>query len=110
MDFLKLQVGEANKVPKLDMVHVIRLPSFEGWWRTKVIGRYGVHFAWLCGYGDEEPMRNPNTLTITASVYRGSIRVTHKVAMLHGVNTLLVRNNVNCCITAGKLRDELVNG
>ena len=29
-----------------------------------------------------------------------------QVAMLHGVNTLLVRNNVNCCITAGKLRDE----
>ena len=36
VDFLKLQVGEANKVPKFDMVSVIRLPSFEGWLRTKV--------------------------------------------------------------------------
>ena len=33
--------------------------------------------------------------------------VNQKVAMLHSVNTLLVCNNVNCCITAGKLWDEL---
>ena len=38
---------------------------------------------------------------------RSKHSVNQKVAMLHGVNTLLVRNNVNCCITAGKLWDEL---
>ena len=36
VDFLKLQVGEVNKLPKFDMVHAIWLPSFEGWLRTKV--------------------------------------------------------------------------
>ena len=32
--------------------------------------------------------------------------VNQKVALLHGVKTLLVHNNVVCCITAGKLWDE----
>ena len=31
--------------------------------------------------------------------------VNQQVAMLHGVDTLLVRNNVNYSITAGNLRD-----
>ena len=30
---------------------------------------------------------------------RSKHRVNQKVAMLHGVNALLVRNNVKCCIT-----------
>ena len=71
VDFLKLQVGEANKVPKFDMVHVIRLPSFEGWLRTKVIGRWCplcLALRVLRSMLMRNPW-NPNTLTITASVY-----------------------------------------
>ena len=55
--------------------------------------------------GDEEPMESQH-----ADHNRIRVRLKHcmnqQVAMLHGVHTLLVRNNVNCCITAGKLRDQ----
>ena len=47
-----------------------------------------------------------DALTVATGGGRSRHCVNQQVAMLHGVNTLLVRNNVNCCITAGKLRDE----
>ena len=60
----------------------------------------------FCGYADEEPMESQHADHNRICV-RSKHCVNQQVAMLHGANTLLVRNNVNCCITAGKLRDEL---
>ena len=54
---------------------------------------------------DEEPMESQHADHNRIRVQSRHC-VNQQVAMLHGVNTLLVRNNVNCCITAGKLRDE----
>ena len=69
---------------------------------------HGIQFIMhhkFCGYADEEPMESQHADHNRIRV-RSRHCVNQQVAMLHGVNTLLVRNNVNCCITAGKLRDE----
>ena len=69
---------------------------------------HGVQFIMhhkFCGCADEDSMESENADHNRICV-RSRHCVNQQVAMLHGVTTLSVRNNVNCCITAGKLRDK----
>ena len=105
--------------PHLIEMLIVRAASFSGFFACNFPNEkptpklylaltHGIQFIMhhkFCGYADEEPMESQHADHNRIRV-RSRHCVNQQVAMLHGVNTLLVRNNVNCCITAGKLRDE----
>ena len=105
--------------PHLIEMLIVRAASFSGFFACNFRNEkptpklylaltHGIQFIMhhkFCGYADEEPMESQHANHNCIRV-RSRHCVNQQVAMLHGVNTLLVRNNVNCCITAGKLRDE----
>ena len=110
---------ERERVHLIEML-IVRAASFSGFFACNFPNEkptpklylaltHGIQFIMhhkFCGYADEEPMESQHADHNRIRV-RSRHCVNQQVAMLHGVNTLLVRNNVNCCITAGKLRDEL---